>query len=165
MLRISRSDTAKGIRKDPQFIVSFNALLWIHHVRIQEKSYHWIEDWGLHTLGIAPDPGGYASQRARIHDTLSLSLSLSSSWILIACLLARSLAFIHGVKTIVKVTIHHFCTRTFSARSIADFIFLWYKHDPLSDLQTTRDCAQNGCTSNLPIQFNAIWLMLISQAG
>ena len=35
----------------------------------QEKSYHWIEDWGLHTLGIAPDPGGYASQRARIHDS------------------------------------------------------------------------------------------------
>ena len=34
----------------------------------QEKSYHWIEDWGLHTLGIAPDPGGYTSQRARIHD-------------------------------------------------------------------------------------------------
>ena len=35
----------------------------------QEKSYHWIEDWGLHTLGIAPDPGGYTSQRARIHDS------------------------------------------------------------------------------------------------
>ena len=35
----------------------------------QEKSYHWIEDWGLHMLGIAPDPGGYTSQRARIHDS------------------------------------------------------------------------------------------------
>ena len=39
MLRITRSDTAKGIRKDPQFIVSFNALLWIHHVRISREVF------------------------------------------------------------------------------------------------------------------------------
>ena len=29
---------------------------------LQEKSFHWTEGWGLHTLGIAPDPGGYTSR-------------------------------------------------------------------------------------------------------
>ena len=39
MLRITRSDTAKGIRKDPQFVISFNTLLWIHHVRISREVF------------------------------------------------------------------------------------------------------------------------------